>query len=171
MGQPRSLLWHCMWGRGEKGNNVACLALAQLSVTSFASHKWIVLFQVLIPRWVGLCMLWKPVGPSSRLSYETGSFSCNCNPHRLLQPEFLRPEFPTLEPCVARSVSLPSCSSQLICMLMWDHLVHQLMGLPPWSVSCRLVACPHCPGFLSLLLLLVWMNVSLTPWLSDFHTV
>ena len=32
----------------------------------------------------------------------------------------LRLYFPSLEPWVARSVSLPSCSSQFICTQMWD---------------------------------------------------
>ena len=42
---------------------------------------------------------------------------------------------------------------------------------PTGSSSCRLAACPLCPSCLSLPLLPVWMNVSLTSWLLDFHTV
>ena len=70
---------------------------------------------------------------------------------------------------VITSHSLPSCSSQFICTRMWDrpdhqpqaHLVHQLPLC--WESSL--------PGCLSPPLLLVWMNVSSTPWSSDFHTV
>ena len=43
---------------------------------------------------------------------------------------------------------------------------------PTWSASHCLAAHPLCPSCLSPSLLPVWMNVSsLTPWLSDFHTV
>ena len=59
-------------------------------------------------------------------------------------------------------VSLSSCSSQFICTRMWEHPVFQLR-------PCHRSSPPGCP---SLPLLPVWMNVSsLTPWLSDFHTV
>ena len=40
-----------------------------------------------------------------------------------------------------------------------------------WSASRHLAMCPFCPGCPSPLFLLVWMNVSLTPWLLDLHTV
>ena len=39
------------------------------------------------------------------------------------------------------------------------------------SASCCLAANPLRPGCPCPLLLAVWMNVSLSPWLSDFHTV
>ena len=59
------------------------------------------------------------------------------------------------------SVLLPSCSSCFIHTRMRDRLVRQLLprceSTPPWL--------PIPP------LLLVWMNVSLSPWLSDFHIV
>ena len=43
---------------------------------------------------------------------------------------------------------------------------------PTWSTSCHLSIHPLSPGCLSLPLLPVWMKVSsLTPWLSNFHTV
>ena len=106
------------------------------------------------------------LGVSNELSCKAGSFSHCHNPHRFLQPEVLRLSFPTLEPWVAWSVSLPSCSSWFICMQMWDHL------LANWSSSHHLAAYPLCHSCPSLSLLLVWMNVSfLTPWLLDFHTV
>ena len=74
-------------------------------------------------------------------------------PTDVYSQRFLRFSFPMLEPWVAWSISLPSCSSQFTCTQMWD-------GQPP---PCLLS---------SLLLLPVWMNVSyLTRWLSDFHTI
>ena len=62
-----------------------------------------------------------------------------------------------------QSVSLPSCSFQFLSACECGT---------PISASYCLAECPLCPGFLSLPLLTVWMNVSfLTPWLLDFHTV
>ena len=37
-------LWCCLWGRGQKGNNAACLAIGRLSVTSSTTHKQIGFF-------------------------------------------------------------------------------------------------------------------------------
>ena len=75
---------------------------------------------------------------------------------------------PQLEPWVAWSVLLPSCSSWFICMKMWNCLVFQLPPHLPRSSSHCLAAHPLHPACL----LPAWMNVSsLTPWLSDFHTV
>ena len=78
---------------------------------------------MLIPGSMGLCIFEDPVGLSNRLSCETGSFSYHHNPHRFLLPEVLRLYFPALEPWVAWSVSLPSCSSRFIGTQMWDRLV------------------------------------------------
>ena len=103
------------------------------------------------------------MGLSNELSCEAGSFSCCCcNSHRFIQSEVLRLYFPALELWVAKSVSLPSCSSQFICTRMWDcpgcKPLPRCESFPP--------GCPAPP------LLLVWMNVSsLFPWLSDFHAV
>ena len=119
----------------------------------------------------GLCTFYDPVGPSNGLSCEAGIFSCYCPPpHRCFQSEAVRLYFPTLGPWVERTVSLPGCSSWFICTQMWDHpackplpcLVHQSLPCQESSPPC----CPTPP------LLPVWMSVSsLTPWLSDFHTV
>ena len=78
--------------------------------------------------------------------------------------------FPLLEPWVLRSISFPSCSSQFICMGTWDHPVWKP---PPHLLGQPLPSCQSSPpGYVSPPLLLFWMNVSsLTPWLSDFHTV
>ena len=92
------------------------------------------------------------LGVSSAVATPTGFYS----------QRFLKLSFPTLEPLVAQSILLPSCSSPFICTQIWDHPVCHLM---PCQESCP----PSCP---SQPFLLVWMNVSsLTPWLSDFHTV
>ena len=97
---------------------------------------------------------------SNELSCETGSFSCCRNPHRFFQSEVLRLYFPTKEPWVARSVSLPSCSSQLNHTWMWDISVHQLPPHLPQSASHHLVMHPCHPRLPSPLLLLVWKTVS-----------
>ena len=72
------------------------------------------------------------MGLSNELSSEAGSFSCCLNPHRISQSKDLRLYFPTLEPWVVWSLSLPSCSSQFICRQMWDCPLHQL---PPCCES------------------------------------
>ena len=82
----------------------------------------------------------------------------------------LRLYFPVLGLWVVWSISLSSCSSQFICIRMWDCLV---CNPPPCTVHhlppCCKSSPPSCP---SLPLLPVWMNVSsLTLWLSDFHAV
>ena len=112
------------------------------------------------------------MGFSSKLSWEAGSFSLCLSPHWFLQSEILRLSFPIPEPWVVQSVSLPSCSSPFICMQMWDCLLRQPPPCPHRSSSHCLAACPLYPSCPSLPLQPVWMNVSsLTPWLSDFHTV
>ena len=121
--------------------------------------------------WVGgLVDIPDPVGLSSDLSCEAVSFSCLLNPNRTFQSEVLRLYFPILKLWVMWSVWLLSCPSRFICTQMWDHPVCN----PPPHQVCQLWPChaSSAPGCLSLPLLLVWMNVSsLTPWLSDFHTV
>ena len=110
------------------------------------------------------------MGLSNELSCEAGSFSCHLNPHRFFQSDVLRLYFPKLEPWVVQSVLLPSCSSQFIHTQMWDYLFCQLppcQVCQPWPChKSSLTSCPSPP------LVSTWMNISsLTPWLSDFHTV
>ena len=97
------------------------------------------------------------MGLSNELSCEAGSFCCcRLNPHRCFQSEVLRLYFPMLQLWVAWSVSLPSCSSRVIRMQMWDGSVLLL----PSCFESSLPSCPTPP------LLQVWMNVSsLSPWL------
>ena len=112
------------------------------------------------------------MGLSNKLSCEAGSFSWHLNPHRVFESEVLRLYFPVLEPWVAQSVLLPSCSSGFIYTQMWDHLVCRPLPHLPWYSSCCLASSPLNSSCPSLPLLPVWMNVSsLTPWLLEFHTV
>ena len=57
---------------------------------------------------------------------------CRNLPSQVFSVRGLRLYFPILEPLVALSVWLPSCSSQ--CIRMWECLVHQL--LPATSPLC-----------------------------------
>ena len=82
------------------------------------------------------------MGLSNELSCEARSFSrCRLNPHRCFQSEALRLDLAVLEPWVSPSVLLPSCSSQFICMQMWDCPVCK--PLPHWV--CQLLPCHPVP--------------------------
>ena len=129
-GQLTSL--HCgeVCGGGVREGTMSLTGLSAdfQSLLPLPTSNWALL--VLIPRWMGLCTFQDPVGLSNELSCEAGSFSHHCNPHRFLQPEILRLYFPALEPWVAWSVSLPSCSSWFICMQIWNCPVCQ--SPPQW---------------------------------------
>ena len=105
------------------------------------------------------------LGPCASLQWfscETGSFSHHCTPHRILQLRFwvyISPPWnPGLcglshSPVVPPSLSTHKCGPP---SLPAATLLHILSALASLSLS----------------LLLVWMKVSsLTPWLSDFHTI
>ena len=82
----------------------------------------------------------------------------------------LRLYFPALEPWVARSMAGSSscCLTGQLQLCPPHSTIHHLAG----SASRHLAKSPLHPGNPSLPLLLVWMNVSsLSPRLSDFHTV
>ena len=76
---------------------------------------------MLVPKYVGLCMLQAPVGLSNDLSCEAGSLSCcRPNPHGRFQSG-LRLYFPELEHWVTQSASLPA-----ICpVYLWANVVPQ----------------------------------------------
>ena len=88
------------------------------------------------------------------LSNESGNFSCYLNSHRFFQSEVLKLYFPTRDPWVAWSVSVPICSSWFICMQMWDYPLYQLplcpglelLPCPSWSSCCHLTVSPLCPS-------------------------
>ena len=160
-------LWCCMWGRGRRGNNGTCSALCWISVTSPTADNEVGLF------WCWFPGGWACVRSRTLWVCEAGSFShCRLNPHRCFQTEVLRLYFPTLKLRVAWSILLPRCSSQFICRWMWDCPVRNL--LPPWVLKplpC-LQSSLHRAAHLHPSCLPVWMTVSsLTPWLSNFHTV
>ena len=111
---------------------------------------------------------------SNELSCEARSFSCHHNPPRFFQSEVLRLYFSMLAPWVARSILLPSFSSQFIRTTMWDllvclplpHPVCQLSPGPPRSSSCCLGKSPLHPSCPSLPIWSGWMFF-LTPWWSS----
>ena len=125
---------------------------------------------------------------SNELSCEAGSFShCLFNPHRCFESE-LEALFPHAGDlgstvCLAPLLFLPVylCANVgpqgLPATTLWGLLATAwpvpLHNLPPHCVR-QPLPChkPSLPGCLSPPLLLFWMNVSsLSPWLSDFHTV
>ena len=85
-------------------------------------------------------------------------------PPQVFSVRALRLYFPLLEPWVVRSVLLPNCSFQFLCMRMRDHPLYQPPTRPVLQPQ------PCCESFPPLLP--VWVSVSsLIPWLSDLHTV
>ena len=90
---------------GEVSKREQCHLLSSHSAFSYFFLcpwvNWALL--VLIPRRVGLCAFWDPVGLSNQLSCEAGIFSCYCNPHRFFQSEVLRLYFRELKPWVTQS--------------------------------------------------------------------
>ena len=109
------------------------------------------------------------MGLSKDLSCEAGSLLLPPQPPRVFSIRGLRLYFPPLEPwvvgCVTQSTSC--CLTVQLQLCPPPSTIHHLPG----SASCRLAVSPLCPGCPSPPLLPVWMNVSLSPWLSDFHTV
>ena len=170
-GKPGHCIVMLYVGEGSKKNNATCWALGWLSARCPTTHKQIgpsgADSQV-----GGFVYILGPCGSLQWTLLWSGSHSHHLNPHGFFQVEVLRLYYPELEPWVARSVSFPSSSSCFICMQMWNHLVCQPLPCPPWSS--KLLPCLESSpsSCLSQPLLLFWMNVSsLTPWLSDFHTV
>ena len=123
------------------------------------------------------------MGLSNELSCEAGSFSCcRLNPHGCFNQRF-EALFPCAGAlgCVVCFTPLPFLSVYL-CVNVGPHLCKGLLAaawpalfhnLPPHWVRQLPPCCESSlPGCRSLPLLLVWTNVSsLSPWLSDFHTV
>ena len=133
-----------MWGRDQRGNNAACLALTRFHPISPLPTSRLCPFRCWFPG-VWVCVhsrtLWvSPMNFPIRLRV-----SSTAETHAgFYSQRFWVFSFPMLEPWVVQSVLLPSCSSWLICTRMW--------------VCSHLVTCPCHPSFLSLPLLPVWMN-------------
>ena len=106
------------------------------------------------------------MGLSNELSCEAGSFSCCClHPHRCFQSRgFISPGWNRgLWVCLTPQLFLPV---YLHINVGPSCLQATASPGPPATALSSLPGCPS-PPFLQ-----VWMNVSsLTPWLSDFHTV
>ena len=107
---------------------------------------------------------------SNELSCEAGSFSLCHNPHRFLEPEILKLYFPTLEPWVAWSVSLPSFSSWFICTQMCNlQPPPRPPGPPAAALLCILSASPtslnKCFFFNSLVVRLPYSSIFWQVWL------
>ena len=157
-----SALWCCMWGRGQRGSNLAFLALSWLSVTSPASHKQIGPFWYWFPGgwvcvhsrtlWVSLINSLVRLRVSPTTTTPTDFYS-----QRFWG--FISPHWnPGLQglscfPVVPPDLSECKCgTAQSSSHYLATHPVHP--------------GCPSPP------LLPVWMNISsLTPWLLDFQTV
>ena len=177
-----------MWGRGLIGSNSACSALCWFSVTSSATNNQIGPFWCYFP---GGCVcvrsrpLWvSPVNPSVTLgvspaaaSSPTGVFNQRfealfpragalgcvvCFTPPLFLPVYLCENVGPQGSPAPTLWGLPAAA--------WPAPFHN--PPPHWvrqPLPCRASSPPGGP---SLPLLLVWMNVSsLSPWLSDFHTV
>ena len=111
-----------------------------------------------------------PVGLSNELSCEAARSSHHHNPHRDFQSEVLRLYFPSLEPWVTWSVSLPGCSSQFICMQMWELRVLQLppcceSSLPQLPISTPPTSLDECFFFNSLVVRLPCSSIFCQFWL------
>ena len=170
MGQPNSL--HCL-AVGEGGVRKGTVPLSQVSL----HFQWLPpLLPHFHPQMNGSFWCWFPSDWDSVYSrilwvspvdsrVRLGVSAAAATPHRFLQPEVLRLYFPRLEPWVAWSVSLPHCSSQFICMWMWDYLVHQLLpcclSSPPWlPVSVPPTSLDECFFFKSLAVRLPHSSIS-----------
>ena len=170
-----------MWWRGPRGNNVPCLALGWFSVTSPAIHNQIGPFWCwFLGGWVCVCsqILWvSPMDSPVRLGVPSTTAIPQC---------FITRGFEALFPCTGTlsctvyltpAPVVPPSLSACECGTVQSasrHLIWSTSGLPPcppWSLTTALGKSSP-PSCLSPPLLLAWMNVSsLTPWLSDFHTV
>ena len=165
-GNPLCCVWRCLWWRGQRGNNATCFAHTPFSITSPTFHMQIAPLWVL--PWYWFSVVWACVCPTTpwvppmdspvRLAiYSAATTSTGFCSQRFWCFMLL-----ALELWVVWSVSLPGCYYWLIWMWMQGLLVHQQPLCWVSSQSQVTVSAP----------LPVWMNVSsLTPWLSDFHTV
>ena len=177
-----------MWGRGPRGNNGTCSTLCWFSVTSPTTHKQSGPFWCWFPSgWVCVCSgtLWlSPVNSPVRLEVSPAAAS-TCTAVFNQWFEALFPHTGALglhglfrSPVVPPSLSAHECGTA-------GSTSHHLMGStscslpaslrlarpsPPATAMRSLESSP--PGCTSPPLLPVWVNVSsLTPLLSDFHTV
>ena len=101
------------------------------------------------------------MGLSNELSCEAGSFSHHLQPPQVFSVRGFEALF--------YHTGTLGCMVYLAPHLLLPVYLHTNVGPPRSSNHCLHPFPPGCP---SLPLLPVWMNVSsLTPWLSDFHTI
>ena len=159
-------LWCCMWGWGPRENNGTCSALSWLSDTSPTTHKQTRPFWCWFPGgWV--CVhsrtLW--VSPMNSL-VRLGVSPATTTPRGFDNLRF----WSFISPCwnpqlhsLSHSPVVPPGLSTHKCGTAWSIIRCLTYSGPPAAAL---------PRILSALAVHVWMNVSsLTPWLSDFHTV
>ena len=157
-----SVFWHCMWGRGLRGNNAACSALSQLSITPPATNKQTGPFCWWCPGG-RVCVhsraLWSLQWP---LLWGWEFFPLSQHPKFLFGQRF----WGFISLCW--NPGLHGLSHSPVFLPVYLHTNVGPPGPPAaaltWIFS-ALVAHLH-PSYL------VWVNVSsLTPWLWDFHVV
>ena len=154
-------MWCCMWGRRLRGNSAACSTVCWFSVPSPATHNQIGPFWCwFLVGWVCVCS--RILGSLQRTLLWGWEFLLLLpQPPQVFSVRGFEALFPWTGSLDCAVYLLPSCSSQFICRRMWDHPVCQ----PPPYCESSLPGCPS-PPFLQ-----VWMNASLTRWLSDFPSV
>ena len=154
-----------MWRAGSEREQYCLLGPCPLSLTSPATHKQIVPFEVLPWCWFpvgGLVYILGPCGPFQQTLLWDWQFLPPLQPPQVFTARGFEANLLTLEPWVEWSVSLPICSSWFIRTRMLTA------GSTSYCFAAHSLLC----GCLSQPLLLVWMNISsLTPWSLDFHTV
>ena len=153
-------LWHCMWGRGLRGNNDTCLALSWLSVTSSATHKQIGSFWCWFLGW-WVCVhsrtLWVSptnspmrLGVSHATSTPTGFFS-----QRFWG--FISPHWKPGLHSLSHSPVVPPSLSAHICGTAHSASSHLARPGPPATTLLCVLSTPVarlCPSYQS-----VWMSL------------
>ena len=158
-----------MWGNGPRGSNGTCSTLCWFSVTPSATHNQIGPSWCCFPSgWVCVCSRTLWVSPTS------SPVRLGVSPSAASTPTGVCSQwFEALFPCagalgcqaVTRSTSCCLTGQLQLCPPAPQSATS--LGLP--AMALLLSSLPGCP---SPPLLPVWMNVSsLSPWLSDFHTV
>ena len=155
-------LWLYMWGRGQRKYNATCSALHGFSVTSPATHKQIG------PFWCWFLGGWACVHSRNLwVSPVNSPVRLGVSPTVATSSDFYSQRFwDFISICWNPGLCGLSCSP-----VVPPGLSSHKCGTA-WSASHCLATCPLWRGSPPPPLLPVWMNISsLTPWLSELHTV